>query len=287
MRDFYEVKEGQIIPANALGLLLCGIEAVDDEAHFIRSNASGHLLVDVAAMAVGEVDTELTTEDVDLGGGTDTQAIVVPAFAASGGHTTVSATNPLPVDTELTDAIALGDGKVNPTWTGIAAYVHARTSDATTYDRVSNEPAISDNDGIHVTDDQALHTMLCPKRYTVNLSGLEQTYNSITSFPVNSAATDSRRFTKGRFYFDLDSTGSPQDISFILQLSPDGGTTWFNEVVWWWSNAIYDDTICASQIFRCLPFETHGAEEVRIQVQGNIASGSFAITEAHLTLQAA
>jgi hypothetical protein len=44
------------------------------------------------------VNTELTTKDLDTGGGTDTQAVVGLLFAASGGATLVSAAAGLPVN---------------------------------------------------------------------------------------------------------------------------------------------------------------------------------------------
>lgn len=287
MREIYEVKESQIIGANSLGILLLGIEAIDGEAHILRTDASGNLKVDLAASS-GTVtaDTELTTEDVDLGAGTDTQAIIVPAFAASGGHTTVSASNPFPVDTELPAAAALADTQANPTVPIVGAYGLRRDANATTYSRASGELALANDDGTHATDDTPVHVSLAPKRYVVD-ANLDGTYDSSTVFPVTSDEIDARRFTKGAFYFDLDSTGAPQDISFILQTDPDGTGTWFDECVWWWSNVIYDDTICATVLYRRIPFELNGAHKVRVAVQGNIASGQFDITESWFTLQAA
>lgn len=42
-------------------------------------------------------DTELNTDDLDTGAGTDTQAIIGLALAESGGHTLVGSANPMPV----------------------------------------------------------------------------------------------------------------------------------------------------------------------------------------------
>lgn len=55
------------------------------------------ITVDGTVGISGSVNTELNTDDLDTGAGTDTQAIVGVALAASGGHTLVGTANPMPV----------------------------------------------------------------------------------------------------------------------------------------------------------------------------------------------
>jgi hypothetical protein len=57
----------------------------------------GSLTVDGTVSISGQVDTELTTADLDTGAGTDTRAVVGLVYGASGGGVLVSTTNPLPV----------------------------------------------------------------------------------------------------------------------------------------------------------------------------------------------
>ena len=71
------------------------------------TDGSGSLTVDgtVAVSSVGgtvTVDSELTTADLDTGGGTDTRAVVGLARAESGGAVLVGSANPLPVSGTVT-----------------------------------------------------------------------------------------------------------------------------------------------------------------------------------------
>lgn len=57
----------------------------------------------------GTVDTELTTADLDTGGGTDTRAVVGLVSAESGGGTLVGSANPLPIS-DAGGSITVDDG---------------------------------------------------------------------------------------------------------------------------------------------------------------------------------
>lgn len=63
----------------------------------VTAVTSGTATVTGSVSVSGSVDTELTTADLDTGGGTDTRAVVGLVYAASGGGVLVSVANPLPV----------------------------------------------------------------------------------------------------------------------------------------------------------------------------------------------
>lgn len=58
---------------------------------------SGSLTVDNGGTFAVQADTELTTSDLDTGGGTDTRAVVGLALAASGGAVLAGTANPVPI----------------------------------------------------------------------------------------------------------------------------------------------------------------------------------------------
>jgi hypothetical protein len=67
---------------------------------YIKANGVGtdpDPFISHVIVSSGTVDTELTTADLDTGGGTDTRAVVGLVLAASGGGLLVGSANPMPV----------------------------------------------------------------------------------------------------------------------------------------------------------------------------------------------
>ena len=71
------------------------VQAAQSGSWTVAATQSGSWSVSVLGTVT--VDSELTTADLDTGAGTDTRAVVGLVYAASGGATLVSASNPLPV----------------------------------------------------------------------------------------------------------------------------------------------------------------------------------------------
>lgn len=83
----------------------------DGDATTLQTDSSGRLVVGVSGNTLSiddgggaitvdgtvTADTELETDDLDTGAGTDTQAIVGLALAESGGHALVGSANPMPI----------------------------------------------------------------------------------------------------------------------------------------------------------------------------------------------
>lgn len=182
------------------------------------------------------------------------------------------------VDTELPAAGLLGDSVANPTTPVIAAYIHARNQNATTYSRVSSELANSNTLG--VTGDRGVHTSDIVKYHlTAELSNVNRIYNS-TVQSTNSQAIDCSRFRKFMLYYALDSTSSPTDIQFIVQFSRDSGTTWHNYRNNFWGQLVYDDVACATEIFRCHDGDCVGDMiRLRVVATGTSAANRFEVDD--------
>ena len=97
---------GNAVGATDTGVLLLAqrddalatLSDAEGDAVPLRVNDEGALHVDIGATISlsGAVDTELTTADLDTGGGTDTRAVVGLVLAESGGGVLVGSANPLP-----------------------------------------------------------------------------------------------------------------------------------------------------------------------------------------------
>lgn len=90
---------GVVAEGNAHGTtapIQLGAEDPSGNVARLQTDASKYLKIDLAASS-GAIDTELTTDDLDTGAGTDTQAIVGIGLAESGGHTLLGSGNPMPI----------------------------------------------------------------------------------------------------------------------------------------------------------------------------------------------
>lgn len=125
--DSVQVGDGtEIILVNTDGSI--NVYLTDSDGHSLDITASGEVQVVPGSGAVFTitpdggsltVDSELNTDDLDTGAGTDTQAIIGLALAESGGHVLVGSANPMPVSatdldirdlTHVSDSVAIGDG---------------------------------------------------------------------------------------------------------------------------------------------------------------------------------
>ena len=92
--DDVHAADGGTNPAK--GVMIGGTDG--SNLQYLLTDGQGHLQVDVLSGASGgTVDTELTTADLDTGGGTDTKAVVGLALAESGGGQLLGSANPMPV----------------------------------------------------------------------------------------------------------------------------------------------------------------------------------------------
>lgn len=92
-------------------------------------------------------------------------------------------------------------------------------------------------------------------------------------------------YNKGTLMFKLDSSGSPTNITFQVQISPDAGTNWYdltNDACGGW---IYDDTSCASELSEGYLFDLC-ADQVRVEVTSTGGDGSnyFSVGSSFLML---
>lgn len=142
----------------------------------------------------------IATDDVTLLNGAASSGVKVPrnkmTFGDDGTSRDVSATFPLPVDTELPAAAALADAMANPTAPSVGS--GAMLFNGTTWDRMRNNIET-------VTGDSGVKTL--------TFNGAAQTnYNHRGAFITVRLGTV---------------TGVSPTLNAQLQFSPDGGTTWF------------------------------------------------------------
>jgi hypothetical protein len=109
------------------------------------------LTIDGSVSVTGTVtvDSELTTADLDTGGGTDTRAVVGLALAASGGALLVGSANPMPVS-DNGSTLSVDDGAGSLTVDGsvsLAAAIPAGTNNIGDVDIASALPAGDNNIG--------------------------------------------------------------------------------------------------------------------------------------------
>jgi hypothetical protein len=175
---------------------------------------------DVTVTGSVTADTELTTADLDTGGGTDTRAVVGLVLAASGGALLVGTANPMPVsdnggsltvdgtvaisgsvtvDSELPAAAALSDNFANPTTPVVGAA--AMVFDGSTWDRQIQVVAALDSAGAGIPavgivgqfDDAATaavtENQFAPVRISTRRALLVEGVASGTAIPVSIGAT--------------------------------------------------------------------------------------------------
>ncbi len=106
------------------------------------------------------------------------------------------------------------------------------------------------------------------RRSSTTLTAINTTYDdSPTS--ADSATADCSMFRRGSFNAIVTEAGAATDITFTLQFSNDGGTTWFDYRVGPWVKYRFDDATIAAhtsgQLKICEPFECV-APSVRMKV---------------------
>jgi len=95
----------------------------------------------------------------------------------------------------------------------------------------------------------------------------------------SSAELDCTRARKGLMHLDIDSTLTPTDLRFILQFSPDGGTTWHDYIEGPWHSLYYEDQDVAGRVYECLGFDVLGRlMRLRVVATGTDASNKFTVT---------
>lgn len=132
----------------------------------------GSLTVDGSVTVSGVVDTELTTADMDTGGGTDTRAVVGLVLAASGGGLLVGSANPMPA---TATGAAAHDAAVsgNPVLTGAEA-------------RVTLGTAVAEGDAVRIAANRygfLFHTAIVPSRASSNGTPITATTTSVIAAP--------------------------------------------------------------------------------------------------------
>lgn len=95
----------------------------------------------------------------------------------------------------------------------------------------------------------------------------------------NSAKVDVELWEHFLLYLDVDSTGSPTTVQFIVQFSDDGGTTWYSYLQGLFAALYYEDVDTASGIKECFSGEVQGRDiRLRAVGAGTDANNSFTIT---------
>jgi hypothetical protein len=196
----------------------------------------------------------------------------------------LSVTGTVTVDTELPAATTLLDTVTNPSTSVIAAYGVARDEGATTYSRISGELSSVDteagNDG-----DFAEHTSDVVKNYYLTPTNIAIVYDDSPT-TATSDAIDVRRFRKGLFMFNLDSTLTPTDITFEILFSETSGGTYYTYVKDEWANLIFDDTVCATAINRCYGFDVLGNYmKIKVTATGTTSTNTFTVANPRIALK--
>ena len=145
-----------------------------------------------------------------------------------------------------------------------------------TYQRVGNEidiASITTTDPLPVdiqspdplpTDDQ----IVTESAWTELLS---QTFTATT--PVNSSTHDVDGYTHVMVELEIESNGTPTNITFVPQFTIDGGSSWGNHLEGIWSAMVFEDSITASGIRRFYRLDVSGADLMRFQVTATGVTG--------------
>lgn len=238
-------------------MLVGGAEGVTGKSHVLRTDTNGNLLVGVTGAVTAAVTNTVTS-------------IV---------------TNTVTANTELPSAVSHADAITLAAAPAVIAALYAKgVGGASTHSRITSEAALSEALGT-AAGDQALHMMLAPKRFSTGDDSVLN-FTATASLVSSGDEHDVRRFTHGRWHATMQSTGVPIDMRWILQMSPNAGTDWFDEVIWFWNKNVVEDTALVTAQSRMWPFTLDGMEKVRMKLVTNISSGGFAITNAGFTFQA-
>lgn len=116
-----------------------------------------------------------------------------------------------------------------------------------------------------------------------SLSSLNTTFNNTTTTANSGDVTGGTGYSWGWFSFALTSANTPTDITFVLQEKK--GANYYDCPEGPWGSHIYDDTVCASQIRRCVKFRVPGSGTYRIvaTATGTDATNTFTLAECAVT----
>lgn len=103
-------------------------------------------------------------------------------------------------------------------------------------------------------------------------------FNDVTT-SENSAKVDTDDYRKFLLFLDVDSTGTPTTVQFIVQFSDDGGTTWYDYKQSLFASLYYEDQDTASGITECFSGECAGRDfRLRVVATGTDATNTFTVT---------
>lgn len=103
-------------------------------------------------------------------------------------------------------------------------------------------------------------------------------FNDVTTTD-QSAAQDVRQYRGFTLYLNIDSTLAPTDIRFIVEFSPDGGTTWHEYRQGPFASLYYEDQDTASGLLVCLSGDCAGRTfRLRAVATGTSATALFTAT---------
>lgn len=95
----------------------------------------------------------------------------------------------------------------------------------------------------------------------------------------NSAQVDVEPYRRFTLYLQVDSTLAPTTIQFLVQFSPDGGTTWHTYKQGLFASLFYEDTDVASTVYECFSGECAGRLfRLRAVAVGTDATNLFTVT---------
>lgn len=247
----------------------------------LLTDSTGRLWVNTElpdAAALGDADANPTTPRI----GADLQAWNGASWYRAGG----SAAAGLEVNVlKLPTAAALGDTDANPTTTKVGAavmFVNEGTKTGTpTWNRNTGETHATDEAGN--TDDAGLHISEIHKSFTVTLDNVSTAYDTNPETQT-STGQSTRRFRYAMLTFTLDSTGTPTDIVFDVEMSPDN-SNWYKPGWGFLQDLRYDDTVCATAINEAILIEKLD-RFVRLVVTATGGTGAgtkFDVTNAKIT----
>lgn len=117
-----------------------------------------------------------------------------------------------------------------------------------------------------------------PRRSSVTTLLNAVVFNNNTT-AQNSAQVDCSRYRRFLLHLDMKSTLTPTDIRFIVQFSPDAGTTWFDYKWDGFVSLFYEDADLATQQYECFAGEVAGRLiRLRAVATGTTATALFTIT---------
>lgn len=97
--------------------------------------------------------------------------------------------------------------------------------------------------------------------------------------PTNttSAAVKCESYNEFRLFITTDSTSSPTDVLYEVELSPDG-TNYYKHTEWFWGDLRYEDTATASGLSETMTGSCAGATHFRVKATGTGTDGSNSFT---------